>query len=628
MARASSAAEMPLFLTGSRGGCQVAATGPDPLRAWTEYIWRSAGIDPRARATAAAAGPFDDAWGALIRHWWEANPLSKSIPIDPADALRTYQRLWAEALLHPERAISAYTDLMRSYTQLLSQTALRMLGYQSELNPLAVPDKADRRFSAPEWQLNPLFDAIKQAYLLAATTLLKHAEELEGLDPSQKRKVMFYLRQFVDAASPSNFLATNPEALREALATGGQSLVKGIQNLLRDLSEGQIKMVDKDAFAPGRNIVLTPGQVVFRNKLIELIQYNPQTETVAALPLVFIPNWINKYYILDLQPENSLIKYLTEQGFTVFVISWKNPDPSMEEVGFEDYMELGPLTAFRVAREITNAPQVNAVGYCIGGTLLAITLAYLARVGEAPVNAATFFVSLLDFAEVGDTAVFVEPPNIRYVEEQMREKGVLESRQMATMFNLLRANDLIWSFVVNNYLLGKEPQPFDLLYWNDDGTRMTRAAHTFYLRNTYVENNLIKPDAITMKGVPIDLRRIRQDIYAVGTELDHLVPWRTAWRINQLTGGKVRFVVGGSGHIAGVINPPHKGRGYLVNESTKPAASAEEWLEGAERRKGSWWSDWVAWLRARSGEQVPPPPVGGEAYPPIVPAPGTYVLEK
>jgi polyhydroxyalkanoate synthase subunit PhaC len=399
-----------------------------------------------------------------------------------------------------------------------------------------------------------------------------------------------------------------------------------MEHLLRDVQAGQIKMTDTDAFAPGRNLALTPGQVIARNQLIELIQYAPTTEKVYAFPLLFIPPWINKYYILDMQPQNSLIKFLVDQGFTVFVISWKNPDASMEAIGFEDYLTLGPLNALNVIQEITGSPKVNPIGYCIGGTLLSMALPYLAAKKADTVHCATFFVSLQDFTEVGDTSVFIDEPQVRYAEGQMMERGYLDSRSMATMFNLLRANDLIWSNVVNNYLLGKEPPAFDLLYWNADGTRMTRAAHSFYLRNTYLENNLIKPRTIVLKGVPIDLGKIRQDIYAVGAEQDHIVPWKSAWRISQLSGGQVRFVLGGSGHIAGAISPPSKGRGYWTND--KPVKNAVEWLESAESHKGSWWGDWLEWLKPRSGEQVAPPPVGDTAHPPITPAPGTYVLEK
>jgi polyhydroxyalkanoate synthase subunit PhaC len=567
-----------------------------------------------------------DPWITLIDQLWQANPYSKLVPLDPAEITRTFQQLWLDAARNPGHAWAAYSDFVQQYTQVMASAALKFWGQDREGEPVITPEKGDKRFSAPDWQQNPAFDALKQSYLLAATTLLRSASEVQGLDEHQQRKLVFYLRQFLDAISPTNTIFTNPQVIHETVQSGGQNLVTGMEHLLRDIKAGQMKMTDTDAFAPGRNLALTPGEVICRNKLIELIQYAPTTEKVYAIPLVFIPPWINKYYILDMQPQNSLIKFLVDAGFTVFVMSWKNPDASMEEISFEDYMTLGPLAAFDVIKEITASPKINPVGYCIGGTLLSMILPYLAAKKDDTANSATFFVSLQDFTEVGDTSVFIDEPQVRYIEGQMMERGYLDSRSMATMFNMLRANDLIWSNVVNNYLLGKEPPAFDLLYWNADGTRMTRAAHSFYLRNTYLENNLIKPGKIVLKGVPIDLGKIHQDIYAVGTEQDHIVPWKSAWRISQLAGGKVRFALGGSGHIAGIINPPSKGRGYWTND--KQVRSADQWFESAESHKGSWWTDWLEWLKPRSGEQVAPPPLGNAAYPPIAPAPGSYVLEK
>jgi polyhydroxyalkanoate synthase len=388
-------------------------------------------------------------------------------------------------------------------------------------------------------------------------------------------------------------------------------------------------MVDMQAFAPGRNLALTPGKVVHRNRLMELIQYTPTTERVHKTPLLILPPWINKYYILDMQPKNSLVRHLVEQGFTVFLISWKNPDASMDAIGIEDYMDLGPLEASDVVREITGSPSVNTMGYCIGGTLLTMTLATLAAKGDERFNSASFMVSLQDFSRVGDTAVFMDEPGVDLIEQQMMERGYLDSREMSNMFNLLRSNDLIWANVVNNYLMGSKPPAFDLLYWNSDGTRMARAAHSWYLRNTYVENNLIKPGQITLKGEAIDLGRIRQDAYAVGAEKDHIVPWDAAWRITQLFGGDVRFVRASSGHIAGIINPPGgKGSYWTRRADDSAASSAEQWLQTASRHDGSWWPDWIAWLSARSGPKSTPPALGSANYPPLHDAPGTYVLEK
>ena len=600
----------------------------NPFEAWSELVESTMKVPPPMFMPTGQAGEGEkDPWIALIDQLWQANPYSKLLPIDPAEITRAFQQIWLDALKNPVRAWNNYNDFVQQYTQLMAGTALKFWGGDQQVNPVVEPEKGDKRFSAPDWQQNAVFDALKQSYLLAATTLLKTARGIERLDEHQQHKLMFYLRQFLDAISPTNLMFTNPQVIHETISTGGQNMVKGMEHLLRDFKSGQIKMTDTDAFAPGRNLALTPGQVIYRNKLIELIQYAPATEQVYTIPLLFIPPWINKYYILDMQPQNSFIKFLVDSGFTVFIISWKNPDASMEEITFEDYMTLGPLTALDVVKEITGSQKVNIVGYCIGGTLLAMVLSYLTALGDKTANSATFFVSLLDFREVGDTAVFIDEPQVTYIEGQMMERGYLDSRSMASMFNMMRANDLIWSNVVNNYLLGKEPPAFDLLYWNNDGTRMAREAHSFYLRNTYLENNLVKPGKIVLKDVPIDLKRIRQDIYAVGAQQDHIVPWKAAWQISQLVSGKVRFVLGGSGHIAGIINPPSKGKGaYWVSE--KPAASADEWLEGAKNQQGSWWTNWLEWLKPRSGELKEPPSLGSKVHPPITPAPGTYVLEK
>lgn len=579
-------------------------------------------------------------WTIPLREYWKAHPFSGIVPLDPAVITPTFQQMWLSVLgSNPIHVWANSLDFAQKYTQIMAGTTLKCWERDREIPSVVEPEKSDKRFSAPDWQLNPWFDFLKQNYLLIATTLLKSVSEIEGLDAKQQRKMIFYLHQFLDAISPTNALFTNPQVIRETMQSGGQNLLRGMQNLLRDIQTGQLKMTDSGAFAPGRNLAITPGQVIYRNKLIELIQYAPSTEKVYAVPLLFIPPWINKYYILDMQPQNSLVKFLVEQGYTVFVISWKNPDASMEEITFEDYLTLGLLTALDVIKAVTNSSKINVAGYCIGGTLLAMALSYLAARGDDTVSAATFLVSLLDFSEVGDTSVFMDEPQIAYIEGQMMQHGYLDSRSMATMFNMLRANDLIWSNVINNYLMGKEPPAFDLLYWNSDGTRMARTAYSFYLRNMYLENNLIKPNKIVLKDIPVDLGRIYQDIYAVGTQQDHIVPWQSAWRISQLVSGPVRFVLAGSGHIAGVINPPGKGRGYWTNGTCAEnarrcwtndtcAENARQWLEGAEQQKGSWWTDWVEWLSTRSGKQIDAPNVGCAAHPPIIPAPGSYVLEK
>ncbi len=560
---------------------------------------------------------------------WNANPLREIVPVDWAEVVKALRTVWLRSLNRPGAAMAAVelnANLLRSAVEAWNEAGLRWWG--AEPAGSSVPAAGgDKRFAAPEWHANPVYRTLKEAYLLASDWLLEQGAELaKGVDEAERRRLDFHLRQFVDAMSPALLLASNPAALRRAMETGGASLADGARNLAADLKNGRLSMVDATAFAPGRNLALSPGKVVHRNRLLELIQYEPTTETAHQTPLLIMPPWINKFYILDMQPKNSMVRHLVSQGFTVFMVSWKNPDASMEDISFEDYMDLGPLEASDVVREITGTTSINVMGYCIGGTLLALTLAWLARKRDKRFNAATFMVSLQDFTRVGDTAVFMDEPAMDLVEQQMMERGYLDSREMSNMFNLLRSNDLIWANVVNNYLMGEKPPAFDLLYWNSDGTRMCRAAHAWYLRNTYKENNLIVPGKVELKGESIDLGRIELDAYAVGAEKDHIVPWDAAWHITQLFGGKVRYVLASSGHIAGIINPPGGKGAYWTNEAQ--AATPEEWRRAATKHDGSWWTDWSAWLAARSGERDTPPAMGSAAHPPIAGAPGTYVLEK
>ena len=566
-----------------------------------------------------------------VDRMWNANPFHDIIPVDWTEVVRALRTVWLRSMADPARTVRATVDLniqmWTSAIQAWNSASARWLG-MSGMSTEPGQRTGDKRFEAPEWHTNPVYRTLKDMYLLASDFLLKQGEA-EDLDPAERERLNFHLQQFVNATSPTLLLLSNPAAVRRMMETGGASLADGVRNLMNDLKEGRLSMVDPTAFAPGRNLATTPGKVVYRNRLIELIQYTPQTEQAYAVPLLFIPPWINKYYILDMQPKNSFVRYLVEQGFSVFMISWKNPDAAMEELTFEDYMRDGLLAASEAALEITGSKTVNPIGYCIGGTLLVLTLAYLAAKGDQRFGTATFMVSMQDYAKVGETAIFMGEPAIDFIEQQMMERGYLDSREMANMFSLLRSNDLIWANVVNNYLLGNPPPAFDLLYWNSDGTRMARAAHSWYLRNTYVENNLIKPGHIVLMDEPIDLGRITQDIYAVGAENDHIVPWYAAWRITQLVGGKVRFVMASSGHIAGIINPAASKKGaYWVDETGQSAAKPEEWLERAERHEGSWWTDWIAWLGERSGEKIKAPAVGSKLHPPITDAPGTYVLEK
>jgi len=558
-----------------------------------------------------------------------ANPLRQVIPVDWAEIARALRTVWLRAISRPERTMAAAADFNMRQGQATMDTwneAWQRWCGLARPGPEA-SGGADKRFAAPEWQDNPVYRTLKELYLLASDWLLCQASEAEDLSPAERQRLDFHLRQFVDAMSPTLLLVSNPVALRRVVETGGASLAAGMRNLMHDLKEGRLSMVDAEAFAPGRNLALSPGKVVYRNKLIELIQYEPKGETVHRVPLLILPPWINKYYLLDLQPKNSMVRHLIEQGFTVFMVSWRNPDTSMEGTTIEDYVDLGPLAASDVVREITGSPTVNVVGYCIAGTLLAMTLAWLAAKGDERFDAATLMVSMQDFSNVGDTAVFLGEPAVDFIEQQMLERGYLDSRELSNMFSLLRSNDLIWANVVNNYLLGQKPPAFDLLYWNSDGTRMARAAHGWYLRNTYVENNLVQPGKVHLKGEALNLGRIRLDIYAVGAEKDHIVPWDAAFRITQLTGGKVRFVLASSGHIAGIINPPGGKGAYWTNKDGQ-ADTPERWRAAAQRHDGSWWTDWFAWLAAHSGEKVGPPSMGSEAYPPLQDAPGSYVLEK
>ncbi len=600
------------------------------VESWIELATTTASYsaNPIAQAIAMATQDHkEDPWITLIEQLWKANPSSDWVPVDVGEALNVSQLTWLDAFRHPERLWGLSNDFVQQYTQVMATSTLRMWGLSQESKPLIEPEARDRRFSAPDWQQNPAFDALKQSYLLMATTWLKAVSGIGGLDERERRRLTFFLRQYLDATSPTNYAFTNPQVIHETIATGGQNLVKGMQHLLRDIMAGEITITDTSAFQVGRDLAITPGQVVYRNPLIELIQYSPTTPQVHAVPLLHIPPWVNKYYILDLRPQDSLVEFLVNQGFTVFLISWKNPDVSMAEVSFDDYVTLGPLAALDVIKQITGSPKVNTVGYCIAGELLATVPPYLAAKGDDTVNSATFVVTPVDTqAVLNDLFALIDEPTIRFAERYMQVMGYLDSRSMGLMFNLLRANELVWSNVINNYFLGKEPPAFDILSWNSDGTRVVKNAHTFYLREFVLENRLAKHGELLIKGVPIDLRNLRQDVYVAAMMQDHIVPWKAAWRMTQLVGGSARFTLGGSGHVAGIVAPRSAHRGYWTDN--KPVSTADEWLEGAIFHQGSWWQDWAKWLQAHSGELVAPPSMGSQTYPPLVPAPGTYVLEK
>jgi polyhydroxyalkanoate synthase len=543
---------------------------------------------------------------------------------DPLNIGSAFLDMTTRLMANPARLVQAQIGFWQDYLTLWQNTAGRMMGGE-QAGPVIHEPKGDKRFKDEAWRENEVFDFIRQSYLLSARYFTNVVQGAEGLDNKTAQKVDFYTRQFVDAMSPSNFLMTNPEVLRRTAETGGENLLKGLSNLLADLERGKgnlrIRMTDDSKFKVGENIAVTPGRVVFRNALMELIQYTPTTDKVLKRPLLILPPWINKFYILDLRPKNSFIKWAVEQGHTVFVVSWVNPDEALSDRGFEDYMLEGPYAALDAIEAATGEKSVNAIGYCLGGTLLACTLAHMAAKKDTRIKSATYFVTMTDFEEAGELGVFIDEEQLLGIEEKMSKKGFLEGREMATTFNMLRANDLIWSFVVNNYLMGQEPFPFDLLYWNDDSTRMPAKMHSFYLRRMYQQNDLVKPGGIELAGVPLDLRKIKVPSYMISTREDHIAPWKSTYRGTQIYGGKVRFVLAASGHIAGVVNPPDSGKySHWVNTSLPP--EPDEWFAGATELAGSWWPDWQRWVLAQDKAMVParePADLG------LGDAPGTYV---
>jgi polyhydroxyalkanoate synthase len=548
---------------------------------------------------------------------------------DPMNVGQAFFEMMGRLMADPSKLVEAQVNLWTDYMKLWQNTARRIMGEESE--PVVSPSAEDRRFKDEAWQSNEVFDFIKQSYLLSARWIQGVVGNVEGLDDKTAKKVDFYTRQFVDALAPSNFAMTNPEVLRMTVESGGENLVKGLNNLLADLERGKgklaIKMTDLDAFKVGENIAVTPGKVVFRNDLIELIQYAPATPNVLERPLMIIPPWINKYYILDLRPKNSLIKWAVEQGHTVFMLSWVNPDESLADKTFADYMFEGPLAALDAIKKSTGHDKVNAVGYCLGGTLLATTLSYMAAKKDDRIASATFYATMVDFQEAGELEVFIDEEQLAALEDRMNKRGFLEGSEMATTFNMLRANDLIWSFVINNYLLGKEPFPFDLLYWNSDSTRMPAAMHSFYLRNMYQRNLLRQPGGIEIDGVPIDLRRIKIPIYILATREDHIAPWKSTFAATQLYGGPIKFVLSASGHIAGVVNPPAGGK-YCYWVNNKKTKTPDEWFQGSQQREGSWWPDWQDWVEKLGNKRVKARQPGGGKLKPLADAPGTYVAAR
>ena len=547
-------------------------------------------------------------------------------PIEPV--LKTFTEIAQSYAQNPEHWAEASFHLWQGYAQLWQNTWARMMGEHPD--PVAVPERGDTRFADPDWSKNQVFDFFKQAYLITARWAHDTITRTDDVDEETRHKANFYFDQIANAMSPSNFAVTNPEVLKQTLASNGQNLLDGMKNLARDLEAGhgtlKIKQTDMSAFALGENMALSPGQVVYQNDLIQLIQYAPATEKVYKRPLLIVPPWINKFYILDLNPKKSFIRWCVEQGLTVFVISWVNPDRELAEKSFADYMREGILDALTQIEKQTGEHKVNTIGYCIGGTLLASTLGYMAAKGDDRIKSATFFTTQVDFTYAGDLKVFADEEQISQVEERMARDGFLDGKEMSNAFNLLRSNDLIWSYVVNNYLKGKNPMPFDLLYWNADPTRMPAATHSFYLRECYLYNHLSQGKMI-LDQVRIDLSKVDIPVYNLGAREDHIAPLKSVFRIGEFLGGETELVVAGSGHIAGVVNPPESGK-YQYWTNKKAAANLNDWLKGATEHPGSWWPNWMEWLADKSGKMVPArdPELG--ALHPIEPAPGSYVKVK
>ena len=574
---------------------------PDPQSTWQSLFATAA--DLQRQMLGAMAKPFSQGSG----------------PIDPGTLLR---ELADDYVRNPQR----WQTLQQNWYQqqlALWQTAI------SNGTPQADAGSTDRRFRAPEWR-EPYFAWLAQSYLSTSQWLTAIAEDAT-LAPAAKRKAAFLMRQWVDAASPANFGWSNPEALKLAMQTDGASVTQGLQNLRDDLPKGMVSMTDESAFEVGRNLGITPGAVVFENELIQLIQYRPLTPTVHQRPLLMVPPCINKFYILDLQPENSLVRYAVEQGHTVFMVSWRNAPPGMGKTSWNDYVSLGIIAALEATSKICGVKKINALGFCVGGTLLATALAVLRAKNDArasPVESLTLLATMLDFCDTGDLSVFIDEAYVQNREKQFAEGGLLPGRELAVTFASLRANDLIWNYVVNNYLKGKTPEPFDLLYWNSDSTNLPGTMYAWYVRNTYLENSLRVPGKLNVCGVPLDLTGLDLPAYLLATREDHIVPWKTAYASTQLLKGKLTFVLSASGHIAGVINPASRDKRNYWTDGT-PGADAETWLAGAASQPGSWWKHWSAWLKKHAGKSVPArTALGSAAYPEIEAAPGRYVREK
>lgn len=546
-----------------------------------------------------------------------------------ADFNEAFSEFGEKLMKNPAAVVGQQMQLMNKQMNLWQQTALKFMGQESV--PVIQPDSSDRRFKDDDWTTNPLFDYLKQNYLLHADAIHNMVESVEDLSDLTKNKVDFLVRQYVNALSPSNFAGTNPEVVRKTLETGGANLIKGMEQLSHDLKDSfgglNIAMSDSSAFKVGQNVATTPGSIVYENDLIQLIQYTPTTKSTFKTPLLVIPPFINKYYILDLREKNSYLKWLVDQGHTVFCISWVNPGPSLKHKGFSDYMQEGPLAALDAITEATGETDVNAIGYCLGGTLLAATLGYMKKKNDKRIKSATYLATLIDFSDPGEIGVFINETAISALEKQMNALGYYDGRMMAFSFNLLRENDLFWSFFINNYLKGERPMAFDLLYWNTDGTNLPATMHSYYLRNMYLYNKLKDKNGIELNGQSIDLSQVDVPSYFLSLAQDHIAKWETTYKGAQLFKGDVKFVLGGSGHIAGVVNPPSANKyGFWTND--KLAVDSKDWFKQAKRNEGSWWSDWQNWIARKTEGNVPVRVPGKGKLKVIEPAPGRYVSKR
>jgi polyhydroxyalkanoate synthase subunit PhaC len=545
---------------------------------------------------------------------------------ETAEVLKTLGHVAQYWLADPQRAVELQTRLGKAYLDLWATMAKRLAGETAP--PVATPAPNDKRFTDPEWSSNQFFDFLKQAYLLTANWANRLVTDAGGLDPHTRMKAEFYMRQIANAVSPSNFVLTNPELLRETLSSNAENLVRGMRMLTEDIEAGggnlKIRQSDPSMFEVGRNLAITPGKVIFQNELMQLIQYAPATETVLKRPLLIIPPWINKYYVLDLTPEKSFIKWCVDQGLTVFCISWVNPDAQLAEKTFDDYVREGLFAALAAIKRAIGEDEVHTVGYCVGGTMLAAALAFMAARGDKRIVSATFFAAQVDFTYAGDLKVFFDQGQVEATEKRMAGRGYLKGMSMVTVFNLLRSNDLIWPYVINNYLKGQAPFPFDLLHWNSDATRLPAANHSFYMRNCYLENKLTK-GGMVMDSTPLDLKAVKIPVYNLATREDHIAPAKSVLFGCKFFGGPVKYVLAGSGHIAGVINPPAKQKYHYFTGPRPRSANLDGWLAKATQHPGSWWPDWIAWLKSHGTAQVPARLPGAGGLKAVEEAPGSYV---